>query len=172
MIGHLIPERIKVLYQRNMPDEPQDRKVLLVMGCPKVPVQTSLVLYIAGRLKKAGIQTIVAGTPSARQLIRVADVEGHYIADMKDLDQIIGTLADGNLSVSESFVFVHNDAGVSYAASIQSITGAPTSAIIFGEEAGQIAGEITFPCRIIAEPATHNPMSLKKKIDEAALWDV
>jgi len=141
-------------------------------GVPKVPVQTSLVLYLAGRMKKAGVHTIIAGTPSARQLIRVADVDGHYITDLKDRDQFIGLLADGELTVSENYVFIHNDAGVSYAASIQSITGAPTSAIIFGEEAGQVAGEITFPCRIIAEPATHNPMKRKKKIDEAAPWDV
>lgn len=154
-----------------MPEYTHDRIALIVMGCPKVPVQTSLVLYLAGRMKKAGIRTIIAGTPSARQLIRVADVEGHYISEMKDLDQVIGQLAEGELVVTDSYVFVHNDAGVSYAASIQSLTGAPTSAIIFGEEAVKTAEEITFPCRIIAEPATHNPMTLKKKLDEAAPWD-
>ena len=154
-----------------MSEEEHDRIVLLVMGCPKVPVQTSLVLYLAGRLKKAGIRTIIAGTPSARQLLRVADVDGHYITELKDLDQTIDHIADGDLTVSESYVFVHNDAGVSYAASIQAITHAPTSAILFGEEAHQIAEMITFPCRIIAEPATHNPMKLKTKIDEAAPWD-
>ena len=142
------------------------------MGCPKVPVQTSLVLYLAGRLKKAGIHTIIAGTPSARQLIRVADVDGHYIDEMKDLDQVIGLLADGKVHVTDSFVYIHNDAGVSYAATIQAITNEPVTAIIFGEEALQIAGEITFPCQIIAEPATHNPMPIKKKIEEAAPWDV
>ena len=57
-----------------MPEEPSQRTALLVMGCPKVPVQTSLVLYLAHRMKKAGIRTIIAGTPSARQLIRVADL--------------------------------------------------------------------------------------------------
>ncbi len=148
------------------------KTALLVMGCPKVPVQTSLVLYLAGRLKKAGIHTIIAGTPSARQLIRVADVEGHYIDVMKDLDQVIGLLADGKEQVTSSYVYIHNDAGVSYAATIQAITNAPVTAIIFGEEALQIADEITFPCQIIAEPATHNPMPIKKKIEEAAPWDV
>lgn len=61
---------------------------------------------------------------------------------------------------------------MSYAASIQSITGIPIRATVFGEEAGQIAGKVTFPCRIIADPATHNPMTLRKKNDEAAPWDV
>lgn len=155
-----------------MTDSATGRTALLVMGCPKVPVQTSLVLYLAGRLKKAGIRTIIAGTPSARQLIRVADPDGHYIAEMKDLDQVIGLLADGDLTVTDSYVYVHNDAGISYAATIQSLTNAQVTAIIFGEEAMQVAEEIAFPCRIIAEPATHNPMPLKKKIDEAAPWDV
>jgi hypothetical protein len=155
-----------------MPDDTTDRTALLVMGCPKVPVQTSLVLYLAGRMKKAGIRTIIAGTPSARQLIRVADADSHYITEMRDLDQVIGQLADGDLTVSDSYIFVHNDAGVSYAASIQSLTHAPTTAIIFGEEASQVSEEITFPCRIIAEPATHNPMPIRKKLDEVAPWDV
>ncbi len=155
-----------------MADDTPGRTALLVMGCPKVPVQTSLVLYLAGRMKKAGVRTIIAGTPSARQLIRVADSEGHYIAEMKDLDQVINQLAEQTLTVSESYVYVHNDAGVSYAASIQSLTGAPVTAIIFGEEAGSVSAGITFPCTVIAEPATHNPMPLKKKIDEAAPWDV
>ncbi|HWQ65293.1 MAG TPA: DUF1890 domain-containing protein [Methanospirillum sp.] len=155
-----------------MPEDPPVRTVLLVMGCPKVPVQTSLVLYLAGRMKKAGVRTIIAGTPSARQLIRVSDVDGHYIMEMKDLDQVISHLAEGELIVTESFVFVHNDAGISYAASIQALTQAPVTAIIFGEEAHQVAKEITFPCTIIAEPATHSPMLLKKKIDEGTPWDV
>jgi hypothetical protein len=155
-----------------MENDSQSRTALLVMGCPKVPVQTSLVLYLANRMKKTGIRTIIAGTPSARQIIRVADSDGHYIMEMRDLDLVIGQLADGELKVSESYVFVHNDAGVSYAATMHSLTKAPTTAIIFGEEAVALTEEITFPCTIIAEPAIHNPMPLKKKIDEAAPWDV
>lgn len=149
-----------------------ERTVLLVMGCPKVPVQTSIVLYLSGRMKKSGVRAIIAGTPSARQLIRVADTDGYYTDRMADLDRTINDLAEGTLTVSETFVFVHNDAGVSYAATIQSITGQPVTAIIFGAEAEQVAAEITFPCTIIAEPATHNPMPLKKKIEEAAPWAV
>lgn len=155
-----------------MPDEPIRRVALLVMGCPKVPVQTSLVLYLASRMKKAGIRTIIAGTPSARQLIRVADPDGHYIMEMKDLDATVAALADGELTVTDSYVFVHNDAGISYAASMLSLTNCPVTAILFGEEAVQMAHEITFPCTVIAEPATHNPMQLKRKLEEAAPWDV
>jgi len=154
-----------------MHEEPTQRVAVLVMGCPKVPVQTSLVLYLSNRMKKAGIRTIIAGTPSARQLIRVADPDGHYTMEMKDLDATIAALAKGDLTVTESYVFIHNDAGVSYAATMQSLTNRPVTAIIFGEEAEQIAQEITFPCTIIAEPATHNPMSLKNRLEEAAPWD-
>lgn len=154
-----------------MSEEQPQRTALLVMGCPKVPVQTSLVLYLAHRMKKAGVRTIIAGTPSARQLIRVADPDGHYTMEMKDLDATITSLSQGELTITDSYIFVHNDAGVSYAATIQFLTENPVTAIIFGEEAEQISLEITFPCKIIAEPATHNPMSLKKKIEEAAPWD-
>ncbi|MBO4354994.1 MAG: DUF1890 family protein, partial [Methanomicrobium sp.] len=45
-------------------------RALLVLGCPQVPIQTTAVLYIAGRLKKAGIRTVIAGTPSARLLVK------------------------------------------------------------------------------------------------------
>jgi len=154
-----------------MPPEENNRVALLVMGCPRVPVQTSLVLYLANRMKKAGIHTIIAGTPSARQLIRVADPDGHYIMEMKDLDATISSLAEGDLKVSESYVFVHNDAGVSYAATIQSLTGNQVTSLVFGEDANSVMAEITFPCRVIAEPVTHNPMPLKRKIDEVAPWD-
>ncbi|HOL42176.1 MAG TPA: DUF1890 domain-containing protein [Methanospirillum sp.] len=154
-----------------MPEEPTHRAALLVMGCPKVPVQTSLVLYLAHRMKKAGIRTIIAGTPSARQLIRIADPEGHYIMEMKDLDATIAALANGDLPITESYVFIHNDAGISYAATIASLTHRPVTAIIFGEEAEQISHEITFPCTVIAEPAIHNPMPIKIKLEEAAPWD-
>jgi hypothetical protein len=154
-----------------MPPEENIRVALFVMGCPRVPVQTSLVLYLASRMKKAGIHTIIAGTPSARQLIRVADPDGHYIMEMKDLDAVIGSLAEGEMQVTESYVFVHNDAGVSYAASIQSLSGSQVTAIVFGEDANSIMADITFPCRVISEPVTHNPMPLKRKIDEVAPWD-
>lgn len=154
-----------------MPEEPSQRTALLVMGCPKVPVQTSLVLYLAHRMKKAGIRTIIAGTPSARQLIRVADPDGHYTMEMKDLDTTIAALSEGKLTVTDSYVFVHNDAGISYAATIRFLTDRPVTAVIFGEEAEEVSQEITFPCRIIAEPATHNPMPLKHRLEEAAPWD-
>lgn len=154
-----------------MPEEPTHRTALLVMGCPKVPVQTSLVLYLAHRMKKAGIRTIIAGTPSARQLIRIADPEGHYILEMRDLDATIAALANGDLPITESYVFIHNDAGISYAATIASLTHQPVTAIVFGEEAEQISHEITFPCTVIAEPAIHNPMPIKIKLEEVAPWD-
>lgn len=160
------------IYNTTMPEEQSRRVALLVMGCPKIPVQTSLVLYLANRMKKTGIHTIIAGTPSARQLIRVADPDGHYTMEMKDLDGTIADLAEGKLTVTESYVFVHNDAGISYAATMESLTKKPVTVIIFGEEAEQISKEITFPSTIIAESATHNPMTLKRKIEEAAPWDV
>ena len=42
---------------------------LLVLGCPQVPVQTSIALYLINRLKKAGFVPVVAGNKSANTLL-------------------------------------------------------------------------------------------------------
>ncbi len=147
------------------------KTILLVMGCPKVPAQTSLVLYTAGMIKKRGHQVLIAGTPSADNIIKVADFEGHYTGKILILDKVINDLAEHKLMVDCSYVFVHNDAGVSYAATISALTEKPTTAIIFGENADNLVKEITFPCSVISDPVTHNPMPLKRKIDEVKPWD-
>jgi hypothetical protein len=40
----------------------EGKKALLVMGCPEVPVQMSIVLYLSHKLSKAGYDVTVAGT--------------------------------------------------------------------------------------------------------------
>jgi hypothetical protein len=107
-------------------------------------------------------QTINSGCRSGRSL--------HHGDERSDAT--IAALAEGTLSVTDSYVFVHNDAGISYAATLESLTKRPVTAIIFGEEAELMTREISFPCTIIAEPAIHNPMPLKRKLEEVAPWDV
>ncbi|MHC1610798.1 MAG: DUF1890 family protein [Candidatus Methanospirareceae archaeon] len=46
-----------------------NKRVLLLLGCPEVPVQTSIALYLASRLKNAGMDVFVAGTDAALDLI-------------------------------------------------------------------------------------------------------
>ncbi|MDD3977484.1 MAG: DUF1890 domain-containing protein [Methanomicrobium sp.] len=144
---------------------------LLVLGCPQVPVQTTSVLYIAARLKKAGIKTVVAGTPAARLLIKYADFDGHYIDEIKDLDFIIDAIIEKGEKYPLCFVFIHNDAGVSYAATMDSIMKSVLYPVIFGSDADELSTQITFECEKISVPATHNPKPLINEINKVIKWD-
>jgi hypothetical protein len=55
------------------------KDVLLLLGCPEVPVQTGIALYLASRLKNAGMDVFVAGTDAALDLIKVSDPDGRYV---------------------------------------------------------------------------------------------
>ena len=146
-------------------------RALLVLGCPQVPIQTTAVLYIAGRLKKAGIKTVIAGTPSARLLVKYGDIDGHYIDEIKDLDMIIDAVAEKKESYPMCFVFIHNDAGISYAATMNSILGGVVYPVIFGSDAEKMAEMIDFDCEKIMAVAAHNPKPLISAIDRVLKWD-
>ena len=152
--------------------ERSSKTALIVLGCPKIPIQTSMVLYLAHRLKQAKIHAAIAGTPSARQLIRVADPAGHYVEELIDLDSCIDELAQEKRKPDCAFIYIHNDAGISYAATIHALCSARMYTLIFGEDAHQLSELIAFPCTIIADPSLHNPMKLKKKLEVEAPWDV
>jgi hypothetical protein len=147
------------------------KSALLVMGCPQVPLQTTAVLYIAARLKRAGINTVIAGTPSARLLIKYADFEGHYIDEIKDLDLTIEAIVDKGERYPLCFVFIHNDAGVSYAATMDSIMESAIYPVIFGSNAEDVSAQITFECEKITAIAAHNPKPLINAINGVMEWD-
>jgi hypothetical protein len=44
--------------------------------------------------------------------------------------------------------------------------------IIYGEHNEELVASIEFPCQNIAAKAVHNPMPLKKMLDEVAPWAV
>lgn len=119
-----------------------------------------------------GVTPVVAGNQAARMQIEVSDPLHHYAGQMVDLDTCIGELAEGKRGYSYYMVFVHNDAGISYAATVQSITGKRVVAIVYGEHFREMSETIDFPCEKIAAKAVHNPMPLKKKIDEVIHWVV
>lgn len=140
-------------------------KAVLVLGCPEVPVQTSIALYLLNVLKKKGIHPVIAGTKSARMLMDVADVDRHYLGDLIDLDQCVGEVAEKRLDFDIYFVFVHKDAGLSYAATFSSLSQGRVFAVVFGDHADTLASQITFPCETIVAKVAHNPGPLKTKID-------
>ena len=148
------------------------KTAVLVLGCPQVPVQTGLALYLMSSLRKKGVKAVLAGNRSARLLVEVSDPERHYVGEVMDIDRYIGEIAENKRQFDYHFIFIHNDAGVSYAATVHSITGKPVVALIYGEHFQEMADMIDFPCEKIAAKAVHNPMPLKNKLDEVLPWVV
>jgi hypothetical protein len=152
--------------------EAESRKTaLLVLGCPQVPVQTSVALYLMNRLKKAGITPVVAGNKAANTLLVVADMDRHYLGEVIDLDRAVALIAEKKRDFDLCFVFIHNDAGVTYAATMGALSHANLYAIVYGEHYEDQVKKIDFPCTTIAAKAVHNPLPLKKAIDEVKPWD-
>lgn len=149
-----------------------ERTALLLLGCPQVPVQTSMALYLVHSLKQQGIRPVVAGTPAARKLMEVADPERHYLDEVADLDAVIDDITGKQRDFDLCFVFIHNDSGVAYAGTMAYISRARLYAILFGEHAEDLADEIEFPCEVVAAKAVHNPMPLKRRLDEVMQWAV
>jgi len=143
---------------------------LLVLGCPQVPVQTSIALYLINRLKQTGFVPVVAGNKAANTLLVVADPDRHYLGEVVDLDRAVAQISDKKRDFDRCFVFIHNDAGVSYAATMGAISKAKLYAVVYGEHYEDQVKKIEFPCTIIAAKAVHNPLPLKKALDEVKPW--
>jgi hypothetical protein len=142
-----------------MEDMSEGKRALLVMGCPEVPVQMSMVIYLTHKLKKSGWDVTVAGTDAAVKLLKVADPESYYVQKTVDLDELIGDVVEKKIDFDVCFAFMHSDAGITYAATFSAIS-----------KARLFAGEsIDFPAEKIVAKATHNPNPLKNKIDKVAL---
>ncbi len=87
-----------------------------------------------------------------------------------DLDRAVAQITEKKRDFDRCFVFIHNDAGISYAATMAVISRARLYVLIYGEHQDDLAGQITFPCTKIVAKAVHNPLPLKKAIDEVAPW--
>lgn len=144
--------------------ETEGTTALLLLGCPQVPVQTSVAIHLCNQLRERGIAPVIAGTGSARKLIEVADPKRHYIGEVIDLDDCIDAIAEKERDFDYAYVFIHNDGGVSYAGTLSAISNAQLVGIIYGEHAEELASAITFPCAILATKATHNPMPVVVKL--------
>lgn len=147
----------------------QGKSALLVMGCPEVPVQISMVIYLAHKLKKSGWDVTVAGTNASVKLLRVADPESYYVQKMADLDQTIADIVEKKYDYDICFAFMHSDAGMTYGATFSAISGARLFAVVFGKNAEALGESIDYPAEKIVAVATHNPAPLKNKIDKVAL---
>jgi len=131
-----------------------------------------MAFYLVHNLAQRGIRPVIAGTPAARKLMEVADPGRHYLEEMTDIDAAIDEITEKRRDFDLCFVFIHNDSGVAYAGTMAYISEARVYALIFGEHAEDLAGEIEFPCEVVAAKATHNPMPLKRRLDEVMQWAV
>ncbi len=147
----------------------QGKKALLVMGCPEVPVQMSMAIYLSHKLSRAGYDVTVAGTDAAVKLLKAADPESYYVQKTVDIDQIIGDIVEKKIDYDLCFAFMHSDAGMTYGATFSAISRARLYAVVFGKNAEALGESIDYPAEKIVAKATHNPNPLKNKIDKVAL---
>ncbi|HIH03154.1 MAG TPA: DUF1890 domain-containing protein [Methanoregulaceae archaeon] len=146
---------------------PDAREALLLLGCPEVPVQQALALYLLGRLKAADYAVTCAGNPAVLQLLRVSDPDRHYIGPVVEIERCIGELAEKKRTPTLCVAFAHSDAGLTFAATARYLLPEARFVLLaFGREAETLAGLATFPCEKIVDVAVHNPTKLKRRIDE------
>src|SRR5665647_1128363 len=139
-------------------------KVLLMMGCPEVPIQTSIALYLSHKLTNLGLDVTVAGTDAATKLLKVSDSDGYYAKKMADLDKTLEDIIEKKTDFDICFAFMHNDAGMTYAATMSAISQAKMYSIVFGRSAEALAETIEFDCEKIVAKDVHNPVRLKSKL--------
>ena len=148
----------------------QKERALLFLGCPEVPVQMGISLYLAYMLEQSGREVTVAGNPSVIKLARVSDPERHYIKKMIDLDRCIEDLAEKKRTTDLCIVFAHNDGGITYASTVRYLHPGRLVLVIFGKKAEEFAAQVDFPCDLVVERAVHDPTALRKKLDEVFGW--
>src|SRR5512137_1327485 len=146
--------------------ENSPKKVLLMMGCPEVPVQMSVILYLSHKLTEGGLDVTVAGTDAATKLLKVSDVDEYYVKRSVDLDQCLADIIEKRIDFDICFAFMHSDAGMAFAATMSAISQAKLYAVVFGKNAEALAETIEFKCEKIVAKAAHNPAPLKNKIDK------
>ncbi len=152
-----------------MNEQKEKNEVILFLGCPEVPVQMGISLYLSYILVKKGYSVTVAANPSVIKLARVSDPERHYMGRMIDLDHCIGDLAEKKISFDTAIAFAHNDAGITYATTIRYLHASRLILVIIGRNAEDLKKLVDFQCEMVVEKTVHNPVELKKKLDEVFL---
>lgn len=145
------------------------KKALILLGCPELPIQAPMAVYMTWKLGGIGYNVTTVGTPSAIRLLDVSDPERFYIKNKLDVDSCIEKLHEGSFDLLIGFV--HNDAAASYfvtfchiinTVSISIITGTDKKALeIFKKDISK-----NTEAKIILERAYHNPTPLKVKFDK------
>ncbi|MDI6842137.1 DUF1890 domain-containing protein [Methanothermobacter wolfeii] len=144
------------------------KKTLILLGCPESPVQIPLALYTSHRLREKGFSVTLTANPAAIRLIQVADPEGIYTGELKDLESCLEGLSEGDYEFLVGFV--PNDAAAAYLITFAGILNTRTLAVVFERDAGvleELVDEIMdgSDAEVIAARAHHNPAPLRVRID-------
>ncbi len=143
-----------------------EMKALLLLGCPEVPVQTGIALYLGSILKDQGFTVTAAGTTSAVSLTRVADRKKAYVDSHIDIDKCVDQMAEGTFDVDLAFGFIHKDSGLQYLGTVAALSESTPIAIVFGREAealSTMARESIEGAPVVSAVAVHNPAPLKRR---------
>ncbi|WP_048178943.1 DUF1890 domain-containing protein [Methanosarcina siciliae] len=141
-------------------------QVLLMMGCPEIPIQTSIALYLSHKLTNLGFDVTVAGTEAATRLLKVSDSDGYYAKKLVNLDKTMEDIIEKRSDFDICFAFMHNDAGMTYAATMSALSQAKLYSIVFGRHADELAETIEFESEKIVSKDVHNPLRLKNRLDK------
>ncbi len=147
------------------------KTALLVLGCPEVPIQMALALFAGYHLKAKGYQVISAGNPAVMKLIRTSDPAGHYLDQFTSLERSIEGITGGQTTYDLCLCFAHNDSGIAYAATFRYLLPETRLVtVVFGREAEDLATRIEYEGEVIIEKAVHNPIPLRRKLQEVMGW--
>jgi threonyl-tRNA synthetase len=130
------------------------KNAILLLGCPEIPVQMAIALYMAHNLQKRGTGVLATGNPSVLNLLKVSDPEKHYLPQMMVLEKCIEEVVEKKRTADLCVVFAHNDAGIQYAATMRHLLPETRLVlIIFGRTPEVLDETATFPCEKIVEKA-------------------
>ena len=147
------------------------KTAIVVLGCPEVPVQQALALYITHNLQQRAADVLVTGNPSVLNLLKVSDPEKVYVKKTMVLEKCIAEVVEKKRACDLCVVFAHNDAAIAYAATMRHLLpDCRLVVLIFGKDPEPLAAEINFPCETIVEKAVHNPAAVKTKTNEVFGW--
>lgn len=153
--------------------EEPSKKALLVLGCPEVPIQMALALYAGHNLIQSGYTVLTAGNPSVMKLIKTSDPDAHYLKKLTTLERCIEGITDRNDSYDLCICFAHNDAGISYAATMRYLLPETRFiTLVFGREAETLSARIEYQGEVITEIAVHNPIPVRRRLQEVMGWGV
>jgi hypothetical protein len=144
--------------------ENNGKTALILLGCPQVPVQTSMALYLVHGLKQQGIRPVVAGT-RRRKTDEVDDPGGTTLRRMADLRHDFYEITEKERT-SSSVSSSSTTTPIAYAGTRPTSQGALYA--LLSEHAEDLVDEIELPLEVVAaKPAQPHPAEAETRRGDA-----